>query len=368
MDKHPATTRDNPDLHSTHGTADDIRAPRRVTKAATAENFAAVAGDADPELVDAKASETWRALRYRYPRYERWCEQAGRTPLPCSAEQLREYVRALMAERMAPATIAVYVSAVCAVARLRSSHADRRLIGEHMKAARRRHGPPKRARPVRNTDLDAVLDRCDPARIRDCRDALLFALSFGLAARSSELVGLDWERSGSTLLGSTGVATTTETSILVRWHRTKTAQEREVELEIPDEDMPLVRLWLERWLALAVVEPGTPLFRPLTRWATTMPARLSTAAVSDIIRRRWLELEVARGVSIDTARQRAARFSSHSLRRGFCTSAAEAGLPFDAIRKRSRHADDGVLAGYIGEAEGRRHSGLKGLFNRERGR
>jgi integrase len=99
-----------------------------------------------------------------------------------------------------------------------------------------------------------------------------------------------------------------------------------------------------------------------------MPARLSTAAVSDIIRRRWLELEVARGVSIDTARQRAARFSSHSLRRGFCTSAAEAGLPFDAIRKRSRHADDGVLAGYIGEAEGRRHSGLKGLFNRERGR
>lgn len=353
-----STTRDNSILH--HSDADaPFRASRQVSPELARECFELVAGDTDPELIDAKANVTWRALRYRWPRYERWCESAGRTPLPCDAEQLRAYVRALMSQSMAPATIAAYVAAVGTVARLRGSFVDRRLIGEHLKAARRRHGAPRRARPARGTDVAGIFAQCRPEAVRDVRDAVVFALGFGLAGRASELVGLDWERAGS--VGSTGVVQLDGRGILVRWHRTKSSQDREIELEIPDADMPEARAWLERWISLAVIRSGTPLLRPLTKWGTIVSARLSTAAISMIIRRRVELLEIGRGHSPDEARQRAARFSSHSLRRGFCTSAAEAGAPLNVIRHRSRHADDGMVARYVGEAEGRRHSGLAGL-------
>lgn len=355
------TTRDNSDLHTSHAEA-AIRVSRRATREAALEHFATVADDADPDLIDAKADATWRALRYRWPRYEKWCLDAERAPLPCSAEHMRDYVRALIAERLAPSTIAVYVAAVCTVARLRGSHADRRLIGEHMKAARRRHGPPRRARPARSGEVAGIFAQCQPNLIRDVRDAAVFALGFGLAARASELVGLDWERAGSVDEGSTGVVQLTPSGIVVRWHRSKTAQEREVELEIPDADMPEARTWLKRWLDVAEIIPGTPLLRPLTRWNTCISARLSTAAISTIIRQRVEQLEIARGVPRSDARQRASRFSSHSLRRGFCTSAAEAGIPLNVIRQRSRHSDDTMVARYVGEAEGRRQSGLAGLW------
>src|SRR5690606_23709241 len=152
--------------------------------------------------------------------------------------------------------------------RLRGSHADRRLIAEHMKAVRRRHGPPRRARPTRGTDIAEIFALCKIDNIRDVRDALVLALGFGLAARASELVGLDWERAGSVSLGSTGTVQLGAAGIRVAWSRTKTAQEREVELEIPDADLPEARAWLERWRALAEIAPGSPLLRPLTRWDT----------------------------------------------------------------------------------------------------
>jgi integrase len=358
-----ATTQNNPDLHPAPRADTTFRASRQVTPEAAQEHFAAVAGDADADLIDAKAAVTWRALRYRFPRYERWCEATARMPLPCSAEQLRDYVRQLIAERLSPSSIAVYVSAVATVARLRSSFADRRLVGEHMKAARRRHGPPRRAPPARGADVADVFTLCDPANIRDARDAVVFALGFGLAARASELVGLDLERAGSVERGATGVLQIGAGDIVVRWHRTKAAQEREVELRIPDSDMPEVREWLTRWLALAAIAPGSPLLRPLTKHHTVVPARLSGAAVSSIVRARVEQLEVARGVAPAEARDRAARFSSHSLRRGFCTTAAEAGVPLNMIRQRSRHADDGMVARYVGEAQERSASGLANLLS-----
>jgi integrase len=360
MDKHPATTRDNPVLHRSDAEA-TYKASRQVTPEMALEHFSALGPEIDPELIDAKASETWRALRYRWPRYERWCAETGRTGLPCGAEQLREYVRALRAEHLAPSSIAAYIAAVCTVARLRGSTADRSLIGEHMKAARRRHGAPKRARPARGTLIADIFGQCDPESLRDIRDACIFALGFGLAARASELVGLDLERAGSTALGSTGVLQFERKAIVVRWQRSKTSQASEVELEIADDEMPEARLWLERWIRKASIASGSPLLRPLTKWETVVAARLSTAAISTAIRRRVVQAEMARGLDTTDARARAASYSSHSLKRGFCTTAAESGMSLNGIRQRSRHSDDAMVARYIGEVEERRQSGLSGL-------
>jgi hypothetical protein len=61
------------------------------------------------------------------------------------------------------------------------------------------------------------------------------------------------------------------------------------------------------------------------------------------------------------ARIMAATYSSHSARRGYCTSASDAGIPLGEIRARSRHRDDEVLGRYIASAQGWRRSGLDGV-------
>ena len=44
-------------------------------------------------------------------------------------------------------------------------------------------------------------------------------------------------------------------------------------------------------------------------------------------------------------------YSGHSLRAGFATSAAQAGVPTWRIRAQTRHASDAMLARYIRKAE-----------------
>ncbi|WP_312894033.1 tyrosine-type recombinase/integrase [Rhizobium laguerreae] len=45
------------------------------------------------------------------------------------------------------------------------------------------------------------------------------------------------------------------------------------------------------------------------------------------------------------------RYSGHSLRAGFCTSAAQAGVSSWKIRQQTGHASDAMLARYIRSAE-----------------
>ena len=354
-------TRNNSAIQNTHAAA-SIRASVKISRERAAEHFASIAPGADKYLIDARAPGTWCAVDYRLRRYLRWCEDLGLTPLPCSGDQLRQYVKFLIGEGLSPSTLRAYVAGIRTAGRLNDRPVDASLIGEHLRAARRRHGPQRRARPLRAGDLENVLAQLHRRKLRDMRDAVALALGFAAAARGSEIVGLDWERPGSE--GNTGVVQRVPGGLLIRWHRSKTAQAEEIEVSIPHADMPFVRTWLRRWLTAAKIAPGTPIIRPISRWGAVMPARMAAASLSGIIRVRVLDIERARGTPAAGAKARAARFSSHSLRRGYCTSAAENGVPLATIRQRSRHADDAMVARYVGEAEGRRRSGLEGLFGK----
>ena len=67
--------------------------------------------------------------------------------------------------------------------------------------------------------------------------------------------------------------------------------------------MPSLRVWLDRWLALADVQGGEPLFRPIDRLQRILPARLAGDPVAKIVRRRvqgsseTLAVQVANAVS-----------------------------------------------------------------------
>jgi integrase len=70
------------------------------------------------------------------------------------------------------------------------------------------------------------------------------------------------------------------------------------------------------------------------------PDRLSGEAVSLVIRDR-----------VEAAGINPAGYSGHSLRAGFATSAAQAGVPAGKIRAQTGHASDAMLARYIRDGE-----------------
>jgi integrase len=79
-----------------------------------------------------------------------------------------------------------------------------------------------------------------------------------------------------------------------------------------------------------------PLFRPIDRFGNMASARLSAAAVGEIVKR------YAAAVGLD-----AAEFAGHSLRSGLATSAAMAGASERAIMKQTGHRSVNTVRRYI---------------------
>lgn len=96
--------------------------------------------------------------------------------------------------------------------------------------------------------------------------------------------------------------------------------------------MPSLRLWLDKWLAHAKIRGGEPLFRPIDREQRLQAARLSGDAVAKIVRSRMLSYAQAEGLSEVDALILARQYSSHSLRRGYCSSASDARIPWGQMR------------------------------------
>jgi integrase len=96
---------------------------------------------------------------------------------------------------------------------------------------------------------------------------------------------------------------------------------------------------VEAWLAASSIVSG-PLFRPITRHGHFTQNRLTGDAVSVLLRER---LEGA-GINPEG-------FSAHSLRAGFATSAAQAGVSTLKIRQQTGHASDAMLARYVRDGE-----------------
>jgi integrase len=96
---------------------------------------------------------------------------------------------------------------------------------------------------------------------------------------------------------------------------------------------------LVAWLS-ASRNPEGPLFTRVDRHGRILPERLSPEAVSLVLKERV----AARGYDPD-------KFSGHSLRAGFVTSAAKAGDASWKIRRQTGHASDAGLAPYIRDGQ-----------------
>ncbi|WP_420722495.1 tyrosine-type recombinase/integrase [Hwanghaeella sp. LZ110] len=96
---------------------------------------------------------------------------------------------------------------------------------------------------------------------------------------------------------------------------------------------------LEAWLKLLPDSPG-PIFRPVIKSGKVGDKRLSTEAVSKIVK------GAVASIGLDPA-----KYSGHSLRAGLATSAAMHGVSALAIRRQTSHASDSMLARYVHTGE-----------------
>jgi integrase len=96
---------------------------------------------------------------------------------------------------------------------------------------------------------------------------------------------------------------------------------------------------LDRWIEIAGISDG-PIFRSVDRHGHIASGRLSGDAVSDIVKER------VAAVGLDPS-----DYSGHSLRSGFATSAARAGVSTLKIRAQTGHTTDAMLARYVRDGE-----------------
>jgi integrase len=204
------------------------------------------------------------------------------------------------------------------------------LIRSTMNGVKRLHGvAQKQAKPMLKEDLVAVLDAMGHG-LKDARDRTLLLVGWAGAFRRSELVGLDH-----------GDVERVRQGIVLHLRRSKTdqlGQGRKIGIPFArGRHCPVASIdaWLER---SGIVEGAV--FRNINRHAQVATTRLSGEGVALVVRERL------KAAGLDPA-----GFSGHSLRAGFCTSAAQVGVSSLKIKAQTGHSSDAMLTRYIRDAE-----------------
>lgn len=273
------------------------------------------------------SESTRRAYRADCRHFREWCFAHGVLALPALPATVALYLTEL-ARTYKVATIARRIAAIGQEHRkagLPNPFTHPRVV-EVWGGVRRALGVAQdRKDAILTADLRQMLQPLTEATI-DVRDRALMLLGFAGAFRRSELVALD---AGDVRFVADGLEVTLR--------RSKTDQEGQGRLiGIPYGSnlitcpVRAVRAWLER----SGIVDG-PLFRSVDRSGNVAPTRLTAAAVALIVKRH------AQRIGLDPA-----RFAGHSLRAGFATSAALAGVDALEISRQTGHKSLSMVQRY----------------------
>lgn len=204
------------------------------------------------------------------------------------------------------------------------------LVKSVMRGIQRTHGGNQhQAKPLCREDLFLVLDAMGETR-RDIRDKALLLTGFAGGFRRSELVSLNWADVDEVREG-----------MVITLRRSKVDQTgvgRKVGVPLGRTRHCPVRALLA-WRDVSD-DIGQAVFRPVDWLDRIQDTRLSGEAVPIILRERMA------AAGLDPT-----GFSGHSLRAGFATSAAKAGVASYRIRQQTGHRTDAMLGRYIRDGE-----------------
>jgi len=282
---------------------------------------------AEIHLTNSKAANTKKAYGSDWQLFVHWCEANSREALPASQETLVYYL--------------TYLGKTCKAS----------TIKRKMTAISQRHETGKYDSPTKTPlvqgvwqgiqrtigvketgkealwlhDLRQIAEVIPTTRI-GMRDLALFVLGWAGAFRRSELVGLDVEDIRFTRDG-----------LIIQIEKSKTDQQgegQEVALPYGSNRLTCPVRSLKEWLSVSGITNG-PIFRRMDRHGNIYD-RLTDQSVRLIVQKHCKEV----GLPFES-------FGAHSLRSGFCSSAAKAGKSEHQIMRQTRHKQSSSLQRYI---------------------
>ncbi|MES0157567.1 tyrosine-type recombinase/integrase [Mesorhizobium sp. M0018] len=272
------------------------------------------------------AANTKRAYLGDLAHFEAW----GGT-IPATDTAIASYL-AEYAERLSVATLCRRLATISKAHTAKGliSPTVSELVKSTIKGIKRSRGTAQaEAKPLLRDDLFAVLEQTG-SDVKSVRDRALLLIGFAGGFRRSELVGLNVEDIEHVRQG-----------IVVLLRRSKTDQESSGrKIAIPfgrTRWCPVAAL--DQWLSRTAIAAGA-IFVGVNRHGHLSEQRLSAEAVSLVVKERVAD------ANIDPS-----RFSGHSLRAGFVTSAAMAGAKAYKIRAQTGHASDAMLGRYIRDGD-----------------
>ncbi len=279
---------------------------------------------------DARASSTRRRYRGALAKFEAWCTDKRLSSLPTTPATVALYVTELASNARAVSTIEVTLAAISFAHRSRGLPWPRgnELISEIMHGVRRNLGvaPVTRKAAIEGTRLTQLVATLG-TDLRGLRDRAVLCVGWFGAFRRSELVSL-----------TVSDVTETDEGLLVRLRRSKGDQEGHGFIKgIPYASTPSVCpvRALRAWRESACIHEG-PLFRGINPAGRAMKTRLCDRSVARIVQ------AAAEKAGLDPH-----VLGGHSLRTGFCTTAARRGKSLEAIMRHSGHKDERVAREYI---------------------
>jgi len=274
-------------------------------------------------LRSAISDNTSRAYKTDLEHFQAW----GGT-IPSTPEMIAAYLAA-HADSLSMATLTRRLAAISKKHKVHGfqSSTSAELVRLTMRGIKRQHGKPQaQAAPLCRDDLILVLNAI-PDDLRGCRDKAVLLIGFCAALRRSELCRIRHEDLQFTAEG-----------LILTLPRSKTDQTGEGrKIGIPHGRGKVCPVQtLKDWLAQSGVTEGY-IFRAVDGGKVTA-SHLSDRSICNIVKSR-----------VGLVGLNAALYSSHSLRSGLATSAAQQGYSSWEIRRQTGHKSDSMLARYIRE-------------------
>jgi integrase len=283
-------------------------------------------------LAQAVAPNTRRAYRAAIRQFE-----ASAGLLPADESAIARYIteKALL---LNPRTLSLHLTALSNWHRYYEMPDPTQTlrIRQLLHGIQREHGQPKRkAKALRTEHLHTILSYLshDENKLKAVRDSALMQIAYFGAFRRSELVTLCVEHLKFEPEG-----------LLIFIPKSKTDQTHVGKVKaLPygqaDNAICPVR-GIKAWLAVSGITSGR-VFRAINRWGHLQDKPLNPNSINLILK------SLGKKCQFDFISD----LSSHSLRRGFATSAARAGAAFESIKRQGGWQNDSTVRDYIEEGQ-----------------
>jgi len=287
-------------------------------------------------LQSSKANNTVRAYKSDFNDFGLFCAQNGFKTLPSEPKVVSLYLTYLSTKEVKMSTLKRRLVSIGVIHKIKGYYLDTKhpsIIENIMGIKRRKGSIQKGKKPLLINYLKEVINTIDKEKnqeIKKLRDRSIILIGFSGGFRRNEIVSLDYDDLDFVQEG-----------LKINLKRSKTDQFGDGSVKaLPyfenSQYCPVVSIL--KWIEISKINSGA-LFRRFTKGSKLSNNRLSDQTVALLIK-KYLKL-----AGIDNK-----NFSGHSLRSGFATSAADAGVEERNIMAMTGHKSTEMVRRYIKDA------------------